>query len=214
MAHSHLGRIAMSLMRAVALGAAVTLAAPVAAQMATYRCTAKDGRKYYASTIPPQCVGRPVEQLNKQGMVVRRIDPEADEKAKADKAAALAKKREDEAANREETRRNRALLATYTSERDIDDARSRALADNRKAAHDVQVRLDIARKRRAGYDKELEFYKDAAKPPAKLAEDIHAAEVEITANEELLSMKKKEVQQINARYDEDRKRYRQLTARK
>ena len=27
--------------------------------MATYRCTAKDGRKYYASAIPPQCVGRP-----------------------------------------------------------------------------------------------------------------------------------------------------------
>src|SRR6185503_13166733 len=123
MAHSHLGRMAMTLIRAVALGAAVTLAAPAAAQMATYRCTAKDGRKYYASTIPPQCLGRPVEQLNKQGMVVRRIEAKADEKA------ALAKKREDDAAGREETRRNRALLATYTSEHDIEDARGRALAD-------------------------------------------------------------------------------------
>lgn len=204
----------MSLIRTLALGAAVTLAAPAAAQTATYRCTAKDGKKYYSSTIPPQCIGRPIEQLNKQGLVVRRIDPEADEKAKAEKAAALAKKRESEAANREETRRNRALLATYTSERDIEDARGRALADNRKAMQDVEMRIGAVRKRRAGYDKELEFYKDGGQPPAKLAEDVHAADAEIQANEDLLAMKKKEVQHINARYDEDKKRYRQLTGKK
>lgn len=204
----------MSLIRTLALGAAVTLAAPAVAQTATYRCTAKDGKKYYSSTIPRQCIGRPVEQLNKQGLVVRRIDPEADEKAKAEKAAALAKKRENEAANREETRRNRALLATYTSEHDIEDARNRALADNRKAMQEVESHIGAVRKRRSSYDKELEFYKDGAQPPAKLAEDVHAADVEIRANEDLLAMKKKEVQHINARYDDDKKRYRQLTSKK
>lgn len=203
----------MLLTRIALLGGALALAAPAHAQMATYRCTAKDGKKYYASTIPPQCVGRPVEQLNKQGMVVRRIDPEGDEKARAEKAAMLAKKREEDAAQREEARRNKALLATYTSEKDIEDARSRALADNRKAVQDVESRIEAARKRRAGYDKELEFYKGSGKPPAKLTEDIHNAEVEIKANQELLEVKRKEVQHINARYDEDRKRYRQLAGK-
>jgi len=204
----------MLLIRMAALGAAVALAAPAAAQTQTYRCIGKDGKKYYSSTIPPQCVGRPVEQLNKQGLVVRRIDPEGDEKARAEKAALLAKKLEAEAAHREERRRNQALLATYTSEKDIEDARARALSDNRKAARDVETRIETARKRRAGYDKELEFYKGGAKPPAKLADDIRNTEIEIQANEELLAVKKKEVTQINARYDEDRKRYRELTGKK
>ena len=200
-----------------AVAAAFALAAPAVAQKAeapTYRCVGADGKKYYSSTIPRQCIGRPVEQLNRQGLVVRRIDPEGDEKAKAEKAAALEKKREADAAQREERRRNQALLATYTSEKDIEDARARALADNRKSVQDVQTRIDAARKKRAGYDKELEFYKGGAKPPPKLAEDVDSAEAEIKANEELLAMKKKEVAQINARYDQDRKRYRELTGKK
>jgi len=204
----------MLLIRIAALTAAVLLAAPAAAQTQTYRCTAKDGKKYYSSAIPRQCIGRPVEVLNAQGTVVRRIDPEADEKARADKEAALEKKRDAEAANRETERRNKALLATYTSERDIDDARARALADNQKAVRDVETRIEAIRKRRAGYDKELDFYKGGNQPPAKLAEDIHTAEVDLKAHEELLAVKKKEVEHINARYNEDKKRYHELTRRR
>jgi hypothetical protein len=204
----------MSLIRNAALLAAVLLAVPLAAQAQTYRCTAKDGKKYYSSTIPPQCIGRPVEQLNEQGTVVRRIDPQADEKAREQKEAALEKKREQEAAGRESARRNSALLATYTSERDIDDARSRALADNQRAVREVEGRIEEIRKRRAGYDKELEFYKTGNKPPSKLTDDIQNSDVELKANEDLLAMKKKEVEHINARYDEDKKRYAELTRRR
>lgn len=209
----------MTLMRIVVLGAGLglavpALAQPAAAQNMTYRCTDAHGKKYYSSTIPRQCIGRRVEQLNPQGLVVRRIDPEEDEKAQAEKEAALAKQRAQEVAEREERRRNQALLATYTSEKDIDEARARALAENRKAIRDVEARIDTARKRRAGYDKELEFYKGGAKPPAKLAEDMQNAEIEIKGNEDLLAVKKKEVAQINARYDEDKKRYRELTGKK
>lgn len=207
----------MRLTRTAVLGAAVLAASaltPAAAQNLTYRCTGADGKRYYSSAMPRQCIGRVVEELSPQGTVLRRIDPRADEKAQADKEAALAKKRAEEAAQREERRRNQALLATYTSEKDIDEARARALAENRKAILDVESRIETARKRRAGYDKELEFYKGNAKPPVKLSEDIQNAEVEIKANQELLAVKKKEVAQINARYDEDKKRYRELTARK
>lgn len=196
--------------RTAALGAVIVLVAPLAAEAQTYRCTAKDGKKYYASTIPRQCIGRVVEQLNPQGMVVRRIDPQGDLQASEQKAAQAAKKREREAAQREEQRRNRALLATYTSEKDIEDARKRALADNQKALRDVEERLEAMRKRRAGYEKEAAFYKDKT-PPRKLAEDMQSADIDIKANEELLTVKKKEIQDINARYDADRKRYLHLT---
>ena len=69
-------------------------------------------------------------------------------------------------------------------------------------------------KRRAGYDKELEFYKDKkgkSQPPAKLLDDINGIEVDLKVQEELLATKKKEVDGINARYDQDKKRYLQLT---
>ena len=134
------------------------LIAPLAAfAQLTYRCVSQDGKKYYGSTIPPQCYGRPLEQINKQGTVVRRIDPEGDAKARAEKEANLEKKKEEDAASREETRRNRALLATYTSEKDIEDARRRALADNEKAVKEVEQKIDALKKTRAKYDKELEF---------------------------------------------------------
>src|SRR5678815_5841654 len=156
---------------------AAALALPLLAQaQTTYRCTGTDGKKYYGSTIPMQCGGQPVEQLNSQGRVMRRIDPEGDEKAKADKEAAEAKKREEDIATREDTRRSRALLATYTSERDIEDARSRALSENQKAVDDVQGKIDVIKKRKAGYQKELEFYK-GKEPPARLTADITNADI-------------------------------------
>ena len=190
---------------------AAALALPIVAQaQVTYRCTGTDGKKYYGSTIPMQCGGQPVEQLNAQGRVMRRIDPEGDEKAKADKEAEAAKKREEDLATREETRRTRALLATYTSERDIEDARTRALADNKKAVDEVQTKIDALKKKRAGYDRELEFYK-GKEAPQRLTSDIKNVEIDLRAQEDLMAAKKKEVASINAKYDEDKKRYQEAT---
>lgn len=205
-------RLAVLAAAALAVAPLAAIAQPAKGQL-TYRCTSKDGKKYYGSTIPQQCYGRLVEQLNAQGLVVKRIDPEGEEKERRAQEAAAAKKREIEAASKESSRRNRALLATYTSEKDIEDARARALFENKKAVVEVEMRIEALKKRRAGYDKELEFYKDKTKPPAKLHEDIRNAEIDLQAQEGLLAAKQKEVDGINARYDEDKKRYVELTRR-
>jgi hypothetical protein len=180
----------------------------------TYRCVGKDGKKYYGSTLPQQCIGQPVEQLSTSGIVVKRISPEGDEKERLAKEAEAKKKREEDAAAKEAARRNRALLATYTSEQDIDEARSRALADNEQAVKDVELRIDAIKKRQASYDKELEFYKGNNKPPVRLQDDIRDAEIDLQAQENLLVVKKKDVNNINARYADDKKRYRELTGRR
>ena len=207
-------------MQRFSLIAAALLAAPLAADaqtgsVYTYRCTSKDGKKYYGSTIPPQCYGRPVEQLNNQGLVVRRIDPEGDEKAREEKEAALAKAKQTEAASREDLRRGRALLATYTSERDIEDARQRALQDNEGAVREVVGKIDALKKKRSGYESEIALYKDPANKkgevPVRLTADLRNSEIDLKAQEELLAAKKKEVIVINGKYDEDKKRYLELT---
>src|SRR5258706_13252913 len=77
--HSHRRRAAMArLFSRLALLA--LLAAPLVAQAQgtlTYRCTGADGKKYYGSTIPHAGYGRPLEQLNAQGLVVKGIDAKA-----------------------------------------------------------------------------------------------------------------------------------------
>ena len=45
----------------------------------------------------------------------------------------------------------------------------------------------------------------------KLTEDLQAAEIDLKAHESLLAAKQKEVDSINAKYDEDKKRFARLT---
>ena len=198
--------------RNVAILAVLTLA-PLAAEAQSYRCIAKDGKRYYGSIIPAECFGRPVEQLNAQGLVVKRIDPEGAEKERLLKEATETRKRQEDAVAREAARRNRALLATYTSEKDIEDARARALAENSKAVSETEDRIEAIRKRQSGYEKELELHKSKDEIPAKLRDDLKNAEDDLKAQQQLLDVKKRDVNAINARYDDDKKRYVAITGR-
>jgi hypothetical protein len=204
--------------------AALLAAAPLAAQAQDkaglmYRCTGKDGKRYYQQTIPPACYGQKMEIINAQGNVVKRIDPEAEERLKAEKAAGITKKAEQTPAEREAERRKRALLATYNSEKDIEDARTRALNENQKQVNQVEAKINEIKTRRTRYEKELAVYMEKAKgdknasPPPVLKENISNANMDIKAQEGTLELKKKEAEQINAKYDEDKKYFREYTAR-
>jgi hypothetical protein len=204
--------------RLAAFAAAALMLAPLGAyaqpkEQYTYRCTGTDGKKYYGQTIPPACFGQPLELINKQGLVVKRIDPEGEEKARLAKEAEAQKKRELEASQKDAQRRHRALLATYTSEKDIEEARGRALREHRNQLQEVETRIEAIKKRQARHEKDLELYKDSGKgtPPARLQEEITNAEIDLKAQETLLAAKKKEAEGINARYDDDRRRYQEAT---
>ena len=185
--------------------------APVAAEAQSYRCVGKDGKKYYGQSVPPACLGMRVEQLNAQGMVTKRFDAAASSAEREKKAAEDEDRKKRELVTKEEGRRNRALLATYTSEKDIDNARGRALQENEVAVADIQRRIDTLKKRQDALRKELDFFQGKNKPPPKLNDDIRNTDFDIKTQEELMATKKKEVALINARYDEDKKRFAALT---
>jgi hypothetical protein len=172
-----------------ALATLVAMLPLAAGAQNSYRCVGKDGKKYYGSIVPPACLGQPVEQLNKQGMVVKRFDAAASAADREKKAAEDEERKKREAISKEEGRRNRALLATYTNEKDI----------------------GALKKRQDEQKKELEFYQGKNKPPAKLEQDVKSTEFDVKTQQQLLAAKNKEVDQINARYDEDKKRYNELT---
>ena len=148
--------------------------------------------------------------------MVKRIDPEGDEKARLAKEAEAEKKREQEAATKEAQRRNRALLATYTSEKDIEESRARDLRNHERSVHEVQKRIDDIKKRQAQFQKELDLFASSGKgqPPTRLKEEITNAEIDLRAQQTLLDAKKKEAVGINARYDEDKRRYKEAIGRK
>jgi hypothetical protein len=191
---------------------AATLAfLPFAADAQSYRCVGKDGKKYYGSAVPPQCLGLPVEQLNAQGMVTKRFDAAASAAEREKKAAEEEERKKREVVSKEEGRRNRALLATYTSEKDIEEARGRALKDNEAAIKEIERRIAALKKRQEEAKKELDFYQGKNKPPAKLNDDIRNLEFDVKTQDDLLAAKTKDVATINTRYDDDKKRYGELT---
>jgi hypothetical protein len=204
-----------------AVCAVAALLAPLAVcaqpkEQYTYRCTGSDGKKYYGQTVPQACLGRPMELMNKQGLVVKRIDAEGDEKARLAKETEAEKKREAEEAQKNALRRNRALLATYQSEKEIEDARNRDLRNHQKGVDEVQKRIEDIKKRQAQFQKEQALFQDGSRgaPPARLQEDITNAEIDLKAQQSLLDAKRKEAQTINARYDEDKRRYQEATGKR
>jgi len=170
---------------------ALALAAlSLAALAQSYRCVGTDGKKYYGSSVPPQCTGQPVEQLNNQGVVVKRIDAQvsADERAKKDAEEADSKKRA--AVAKEQGRKDSALLATYPTEKDIEIARARALENPQQAVKDAESRIAALTKRRGAPN-----------------EDMKTIDSDLKTQESVRAARKKEIDAINARYDEDKKRY-------
>lgn len=189
------------------LAVCALVAPPLSAEAQSYRCVGKDGRKYYGQVLPRECIGKPYEQLNQQGTVIRHVDPNVREDDPAIKAAEAKKKREQELAAREEARRSRALLATYTSEKDIDDARKRTLDPITSQIANIEAGI-------AQLEKRIEAHNKKSAGPNKAGTtgpDIGTAQAELAAQQELLTAKKKEAEAINAKYDEDKKRYIELT---
>jgi len=189
--------------------------APAAAQERMYKCVDAKGKVYYTQVPPPECLGRDTQELNKSGTLIRK-KPVATPLSPAQEQAREAERRkkiEDEERSREQRRKNLALLNTYSSEKDIEDARTRALTEAQGAIEDTERRIEGAQKRHQELEAEKEFY--VKKPmPFKLKQEIANNDIEIQNQIVLLDAKKKEISTINAKYDEDKRRYSELTSGK
>jgi len=189
--------------------------APAAAQERMYKCVDARGKVYYTQVPPPECLGRDTQELNKSGTLIRKnpavipLTPAQEQAREAERK----KKIEDEERSKEERRKNLALLNTYSSEKDIEEARTRALAEAQSAIADTERSIAGAQKRHKELEAEKEFY--VKKPmPFKLKQEITNNEIEIKNQIVLLDAKKKEISTINAKYNEDRRRYIELTSGK
>jgi flavin-binding protein dodecin len=185
------------------------IAAPASAQR-MYKCVDAKGKTYYTQVPPAECLGRETQELNQSGTIARKLEAVLTPEQQAAREAERKKKLEDEEKAKEQARKNTALLNTYSSEKDIDDARVRALQEAEDSIKQTEKNLVDSQARRQELAAEKEFY--LKKPvPFKLAQDINKNELDIKTQTGLLEAKKKEISSISAKYDEDKRRYQELT---
>jgi hypothetical protein len=181
----------------VSLTIATALAVPALAQQepkpgasgpVTYKCVDGRGKIYYSDQFTPEC-GQ-IQEMNRQGRVVKKHEtakPAADGTGGAKDSA-------------ERQRRDRALMATYTSEEEIEVARDRSLtiplqavktAENRlEKANDQLFDLKSQADRLAGQQKAI---------PPNLLEEIGVKQKEISALEAELQQKKSYAESVRAK---------------
>ena len=178
-----------------------------------YKCVDARGKTYYTQVPPPECLGRETQELNKSGTVIKKSERPPSAAEVQARAAEKKRKAEEEERNKEERRKDLALLNTYSSEKDIEDARTRALKEAQDAIASTEKTITGAQKRQKDLDAEKEFYTKKPMPP-KLKQEMANIEIEIKTQNTLLEAKRHEIVKINAKYDEDKKRYVELTAAK
>lgn len=190
---------------------APALAQPLPQRM--YKCIDARGKVYYTQVPPRECLGRETEELNKSGNVIRKTERPLTPAEIQARDAAKKKKAEEAERSKEEHRKDMALLNTYSSEKDIEDARARSLQEAQTAIADTEKAIAGAQQRQKDLEKEKEFY--VKKPmPFKLKNELSNLDIEIKNQTALLDAKKKEISTINTKYDQDKRRYIELTASK
>jgi len=189
------------------------LSVAATAQTRIYCCTDAIGRKVGGDFLPPACQGRAYEERDNRGFVSKNVEAPLTAEQQARRDAEQARKEADAKKAAEERRRTLALLATYSSEKDINSARDRALAEVEKNMKQAQARLDEANKKKKKLESDKEFYK--GKPlPEQVKADVRDNEKEIKAQQDAVNAKVKEMEEVRARFADEKKRYLELTGKK
>ena len=190
----------------VALGLGLSLPA-----VARITCCEVDGKRTCGDPAPQQCVTRAKTVFSKGG-VAKEIEAPLTAEQIAARDAEAARKKEEEKKAAEQARKDRALLDSYTNEKEIDAARDRSIADIEKNAEQAQNRLETAQAKQKKLEQEKEFYQK--KPmPALLKRQLEENERELATQQQVLAQKDTDIAAVRERYASDKQRYLQLTGK-
>jgi hypothetical protein len=189
----------------------LSFALSCSAHATMYKWVDTKGKVHYGDTIPPEYANQGNVQLNDNGQVVKKVDAAltpAQIQAR-DEAAAKTKKEKAEAV--EQQRRDKALLATYTEEEEIDLAMQRNLGQVDVQSKSNELRIKSVKDRLDGLMKQRAGFLQRQKPvPPDLLNGIKNAGDEIAHLRDNLTALDKEKAAMRARYASDRARFREL----
>lgn len=175
-------------------------------------CIDAGGKQVCGDLLPQECYGRAYRELGDSGRTVRTVDAPLTAEQRVQRVKEEAERKEVEAALKEQQRKDQALLNTYGSENDIEVMRQRAQEDVQKSIRNAETKIVEIRLHRKKFENEAEFYKKK-RLPAEVQKGLSDADFEINAQNSIIEAKKKELGVIREKYDEDRRRFLDLTKR-
>ena len=204
------GFLALSL----ALGfSGIADAATAASGNKFYCCTDTTGKQVCGDILPQACFGRAYRELGADGRTVREVEAPLTAEQRAQKAAEEERRKEEEARKKEQQRKDQALTDTYANVDDIESMRKRSLEEINKSIKNAEARIAEIKALRKKYENEAEFYKKK-KMPAEIQKGLSDTDFEIKGQEAIIESRKKEIDAVQAKYDDDRKRFLDLMRRK
>lgn len=199
--------------RSAVIAVAALLGAAPAVQAKTYCCTDESGHRVCGDILPAQCLQRAYQEYNSQGVMSKQIEGPLTPDQRARRQAELARKKVEDRKRADEERHDKALLASYTSVRDIELKRDRMVGDLQAALNLSQERYDTA----FGQQQELKRKADAFgdKPvPEPLKLQLKKSQAEVANHQAFIDSRKQEIVEVQKRFEDDKKRYAELTQKR
>ncbi|HPI59238.1 hypothetical protein [Zoogloea sp.] len=194
----------------VSLLLAMPLAHAQTASKGTVYCCTDNGHQVCGDVLPPQCFGKSYREMSPQGTVRRTVEAPLSPEQLARREAEERARRAEVARQRAEMRRNQSLLETYSSVADIDSRRDRAIESVELELRQAEARHAQLMKKRTGLLREAEFFQKRAMPPA-LAASLRESDSELAAQNSIMEAKRRDIEAIRNRFEQDRSRYIALT---
>lgn len=195
----------------VVLAIGITLSFSASAKM--YKWVDDKGTTHYGETVPPEYANKNRVELDKAGRVVEKKEVLTPEERRANEQAE-AKKRAGEEAALESKRRDKALVNTYSNEKEIDLARSRNLQQIDARVNSINSQLKTANGNLLAFQKEADALTKSGKPiPPTLKDDLQESQARLNKLKQDLDKSNAEKAAIEARYDADKARYKELTGK-
>lgn len=195
---------------AVLLGALV--AGPGMAQ-GIYTCTDAKGRRLTSDRPIIDCIDREQRVLNPSGTVNRTVEPSYTAREQAERDERRRQQAIEDARALEERRRERALLIRYPNLGVHARERAEALSQVDDVIAAARKRDDELLQQRSQIDAEFEFYKkDPSRAPAALRRQRDDNDQSQAIQAKFIADQEGEKRRINARFDEELVRLRELWA--
>jgi hypothetical protein len=188
------------------------------AVQAAYKCKDERGLTHIGDTPPAACANVVMYEITKSGTVIRAIQPTlTPEQVKAKREEAERQKEAAKAAA-EQRRKDLALLATYSSEKDIDVSRDLNLQPVEVRIKSARDRIAAVEERQKKLNDEMEFYKagkgkhstKATQAPPQLVMDVERTKNEKATLVQSIANYEKEMKEIRERYEADKQRWVEL----
>lgn len=191
---------------------AAVMAAGTPALAQTYKWIDEKGHVQYTDRLPPEAVNRGIVELNKQGMTSKVTAPPLTPEQRKAQAEREDQMRQAERALAEQRRQDSALVASYTSENDIEMAKRRNLALVGSNVLSSEARIKTLTRRSAVLEQDKLFYEN--KPvPEKLQRELANNAVEISKQQALIAQRNEDALVIINKYDALKLRFREIKPR-